>query len=89
MRIRLSELRAIVRQVIAEGRDFSLSLATYENTLVVTNGSQILLPGQGKSPQMPDLKKLRLLPIPAEGDMLGSFDAKGLEMLRSAIHRAA
>ena len=90
MRIRLSELRTIVRKIIVESAGFDLTMATYNGQLVVTNGSQILLPGEGKMPQMPKgLTSLKFLGISAVGDILNAFDPKGIELLRSAIHRAA
>lgn len=90
MRVRLSELRSIIRQVIVEAAGFDLTMATYNGKLVVTNGSQVLLPGAGEMPQMPKgLTSLKFLGISAAGDILNAFDPKSIEMLRSAIHRAA
>lgn len=92
MRIRLSELRSVVRQVIVEAAGFDLTMATYNGQLVVTNGSQILLPGVGNMPQMPKgltqpgapgRSSLKFLGISATGDILNAFDPKGVEALRN------
>ena len=90
MRIRLSELRKIVKRAIFEARSFDLMMASYEGQIVVTNGSQILFAGEGSVPQMPKkLSSLRFLGIRAEGDILNAFDPNGLRLLSVAVHKAA